>query len=57
MPDEYLGGMEDLKTEPPPEGLFELQNCQRKPLPSREGMNLAPRERSAANTTCHKNRL
>ena len=25
MPDEYLGGMEDLKTEPPPEELFELR--------------------------------
>ena len=34
-----------------------LQNCQRKPLPSREGMNLAPREPSAAITTCPKNRL
>src|SRR5262249_55969434 len=34
-----------------------LQNCQRKPLPSREGMNLAPREPSAAITTRHKNRL
>ena len=25
MPDKYLGGMEDLKTEPPPEELFELR--------------------------------
>jgi hypothetical protein len=35
----------------------DLQNCQRKPLPSRKGMNVAPRERSAAITTCPKNRL
>jgi len=25
IPDKYLGGMEDLKTELPPEGLFELR--------------------------------
>jgi hypothetical protein len=39
------------------EGRREITDCQRKPLPSREGMNWAPREPSAANTTCPKNRL